>query len=75
MSARAIVTCAAITNGCAAWLVFDVPDDARNVDIGHLDPEVPEDAYVARTLAMNGWREDHGCWVCADHPVRQPVTA
>jgi hypothetical protein len=59
------VTCAAITSGCAAWLYFDSPP---NVDIHHLDPLVPEDAYVRRVLAGNGWRMDCGRWVCPAHP-------
>ena len=75
MSAKAIVTCAAITNGCVAWLVLDVPGDARNIDIDHLDSKVPEDACVAGMLATNGWHQDHGRWVCAAHPVRQEVPA
>jgi hypothetical protein len=62
--------CAAITNGCMAFLVFDAPEGIRNIDIAHLDPEVPEDAYVARMLAMNGWHLDCGRWVCPAHPVR-----
>ncbi len=37
------VQCAVITHGCLAWLVLDGP---VNIDLEHLDREVPEDRRV-----------------------------
>ena len=73
MTARAIVTCAAITNGCMNFLTFEVPS---HVDAYALDRnEVPDEPWARKPLEMNGWHEDCGRWVCAVHPVRQEVPA
>lgn len=62
---RARFQCAAITRGCMAFLVMPCSPQA---DLEHLDPEAPEDRHILDLLAMNGWRLDHGRWVCpADH--------
>ena len=59
------VQCAVITHGCPARLVLDGP---VNIDLEHLDREVPEDRRVDDLLALNGWRLDYGRWVCPAHP-------
>lgn len=66
------VQCAAITRGCQSALVLDAP---RNVDVGNLDPQVPEDARVASLLHANGWRVDHGRWVCGLHGTSATAAA
>lgn len=58
------LACAAITNGCPSFLIFET---ARNVDIDHLDREIPEDRRVDDLLRMNGWRISYGRWVCGLH--------
>jgi len=63
------MTCAAIMNGCESHLVLKIP---RGVDVTCLDLENGEDLRVARLLAANGWRRDHGRWVCGRHPSLPP---
>jgi hypothetical protein len=60
------IQCAAITRGCTASLTFDAPP---GVDAYRLVREVPEDRRVGDLLTLNGWRLDHGRWVCGNHPA------
>lgn len=59
--------CAAITNGCTSAIAFE---GERNIDVDHLDPLVWADRRAARLLALNGWRIDHGRWICGQHETR-----
>lgn len=61
--------CAAITNGCTSFLAFE---GGPNIDVDQLDPLVWSDRRAAALLAMNGWRIDHGRWVCGQHDRPQP---
>lgn len=45
------VQCAAITKGCLSALVWEGAGDGIN----------------RHTLELNGWRLDHGKWVCGHH--------
>jgi hypothetical protein len=65
---RVHMQCAAITNGCMAWLVFPLPPGCPPV----LD-EVLDDTRVLDLLRMNGWHESYGRWVCPAHPVTVPA--
>ena len=56
--------CAAITNGCMNWLAWE---GEPNVDIDHLDELVWPDRRTASLLRLNGWRPDHGRWICGHH--------
>lgn len=47
------VQCACITTGCMSALVFE----------NH-----STDALDHRLLRLNGWRLDHGRWICGQHP-------
>ena len=49
------VQCAAITNGCRSTLSWTDHVSTADVD---------EDL-----LRVNGWRLDHGLWVCGLHPA------
>lgn len=56
--------CAAITRGCTAFIAFE---GEPNIDVDHLDPLVWADRRAANLLALNGWRLDHGRWICGAH--------
>ena len=47
--------CAAISRGCFNFLIWE--DD--NSDPQHADEFL---------LTLNGWRKDHGRWICGNHP-------
>jgi hypothetical protein len=66
--ALARVQCAAITRGCGSFLVFPVEQD---VDL--LGQATPGDREAHNLLTSNGWRLDHGRWICGLHPVARPV--
>ncbi len=54
------VQCAVITRGCFNSLTWkDNISDPQHVD--------------EFLLMLNGWRKDHGRWICGNHP--QPGTA
>ncbi len=60
--------CAAITRGCMNWLAWE---GEPNVDVYHLDELVWPDRRTARFLRLNGWRLDHGRYVCGHHDGAQ----
>jgi hypothetical protein len=54
------VQCAAITRGCLNSLAWeDNLGDAQYVN--------------ERLLTLNGWRKDHGRWICGNHPQAKPA--
>jgi hypothetical protein len=54
------IRCAAITNGCTSSLVWE--------------DNLPSTQYVNEHLALlNGWRKDHGEWICGNHPAPDPT--
>jgi hypothetical protein len=63
------VQCAAITSGCPNWLAWE---GEPNVDIYQLDKLVWPDRRAARLLDLNGWRLDHGRWICGHHAPAVP---
>jgi len=57
--------CAAIASvNCRSFIAFE---GERNIDVYHLDLLVWPDRRAAKLLALNGWRLDHGQWVCPSH--------
>jgi hypothetical protein len=67
-AATMVTRCAVMTRGCPAWLTIPVP--AGTTGIEHLDSGDPRDRYVAAMLALNGWSQDRGRWVCPAHDRR-----
>jgi hypothetical protein len=66
---RLRMQCAAITNGCMAFLVIPVP---HGFDPSWIDGYLPQKPRVADLLHMNGWHLDHGRWVCGAHERTAP---
>lgn len=58
------IQCAAFPNGCLNWLAWE---GEPNADIYRLDELVWADRRTARLLSLNGWRLDHGRWICGHH--------
>jgi hypothetical protein len=48
--------CAAVVNGCLSVLVWEDRNASENLRAEDL-----------RRLELNGWRLDHGKWVCGAH--------
>lgn len=46
--------CACIGNGCMSALVLESPQPGW-------------DEHSERALTLNGWRLDHGRWICGNH--------
>lgn len=51
------VQCAAITNGCLSALIWETDTPSSRAD-------APMTQADLRHLELNGWRLDHGAWVC-----------
>jgi hypothetical protein len=51
--------CAAITNGCTAAIVWE--------ELGR------DSLHRDSVLKANGWRLDHGRWICGGHEVQRPA--